>query len=98
MFLTCQTTSKGFPTPCVLLTHIRKPTPHKSLPTGGRGGLVDEDLGGAPYPSVHLLVPVHRLHLPRYANDSAWQEVVKFLKQFPNIGLVLQVEVQLNYP
>lgn len=36
-------------------------------------------------------VPVHWLHLPRYANDGAWQEVVELLKQFPDVGLVLEV-------
>lgn len=35
--------------------------------------------------------PVHRLHLPCYANDGAWQEVVELLKQFPDVGLVLEV-------
>lgn len=35
--------------------------------------------------------PVHGLHLPCYANDGAWQEVVELLKQFPDVGLVLEV-------
>ena len=36
-------------------------------------------------------LPVHWLHLPCYANDGTWQEVVKLLKQFPDVGLVLEV-------
>lgn len=38
-------------------------------------------------PSLHA--PVHRLHLSRDANDGAWQEIVKLLEQFPDVGLVL---------
>lgn len=40
---------------------------------------------------LHGHVPVHWLHFPRYANDGTWQEIVKLLKQFPDVGLVLQV-------
>lgn len=57
---------------------------------------------GAEGPRGHVpyscRIPVHWLHLPCYANDGAWQEIVKLLKQFPDVGLVLEVEVQLNYP
>lgn len=51
------------------------------------GGGGEERPWRLPLPSCHI--PVHRLHLPRDANDGAWQEIVKLLKQFPDVGLVL---------
>lgn len=52
--------------------------------------------GRAPNPGLGVLmaklpecVPVHWLHLSCYANDGAWQETVKLLKQFPDVGLIL---------
>lgn len=43
-------------------------------------------------------VPVHRLHLSGYADNSAWQKVVELLKQLSDVGLILQVKVQLDDP
>lgn len=51
------------------------------------GGGGEERPWRLPPPSCHI--PVHWLHLPRDANDGAWQEIVKLLKQFPDVGLVL---------
>lgn len=68
---------------------------------GSRAGEGDEGLErilDATAPTAATNLPVHRLHLSRYADDGAWQEVVKLLEQFPDVGLVLQVQVQLNYP
>ena len=42
-------------------------------------------------PPYSCHIPVHWLHLVRDANDGAWQEIVKLLKQFPDVGLVLEV-------
>lgn len=43
-------------------------------------------------------LPVHRLHLSGYADNSAWQKVVELLKQLSDVGLILQVKVQLDDP
>ena len=56
-------------------------------------------MGGAPQaPSNSQHLPVHRLHLSGYADNSTWQEVVKLLEQLSDVGFVLQVKVQLNDP
>lgn len=59
---------------------------------GGWGVEVVRVRGGSWRPQASCShVPVHWLHLPCYANDGAWQEVVELLKQFPDVGLVLEV-------
>lgn len=56
-------------------------------------------MGGSPQASSNRQrLPVHRLHLSGYADNSTGQEVIKLLKQLSDVGLILQIKVQLNDP
>lgn len=62
-------------------------------------GRREDRMGESPQASSYSQrLPVHRLHLSGYADNSTWQEVVKLLKQLSDVGLILQVKVQLNDP
>lgn len=58
----------------------------------------EDRMGGLWATSNSQNLPVYRLHLSGYADNSTWQEVVELLKQLSDVGLILQVKVQLNDP